>query len=125
MPKINLYGSRKLNLPDELAFVNNCTENTNISEITNIVLETDLAIVVDSGPLHMFSLQNIPCIVFMGGRLPIINWSPLQATNYYIYDDELECLGCKRRICPKEVNECVNSNKNLMAFNKLLNFDSE
>ncbi len=121
-PKIKLYGQRRLNLPFHDHCLTNFTGITEMSQIVDIVASTDLAIVADSGPMHILALENTPCIVFMGGRLPLLNWAPLKKSNYYIFDDELECLGCMKHSCPKGDNVCVNSNKTLHVFKEL--FDS-
>lgn len=120
-PKIKIFGLKPIILNSQIKGLENLTGQTSISSLFKNTRETDLAILIDSGPLHMFSREDVPSIVFLSGRHPLLNWTPFKSTNYYIYDDELDCLGCMKTICPRGDNVCVNSPKNLKAFNELFN----
>lgn len=117
-PVISLYGSTRLEL-DGGCMIRNLTGQTSLEEIQPVFQETDLAITCDSGPLHVFSERGIPCIAFMSARQEVMNWVPLTIKNYYIFDDGIECLGCRKAVCPRGENLCVNSEITREAFNGL------
>lgn len=120
---ITIYGIKRLEL--ELDFLpQNATNKTgrmSSKDFESSIELTDLAIVVDSGPMHLYALGRKPLIIFKGMRDGLVNWIPFSRKNVaVIFDDEIECRGCGRVRCKYAVNHCVNSQKNLKAFERVI-----
>jgi ADP-heptose:LPS heptosyltransferase len=60
----------------------------------------------DSGPIHLASSVETPCVGIYGSRnLPGI-WFPAGKTNQIIYT-KIECQGCQLVVCSDKNNECI------------------
>jgi hypothetical protein len=118
-PQVNVYGVKQLKLPTDLQCIN-LTGCTSLEQLLDVFDQTQLAVVCDSGPLHALSARGIPCIAFMSARQPLLNWTPLTPNNYYIFEDDLDCLGCGRAVCPSGNNICVNSPSTHQKFDAVV-----
>jgi len=117
-PVISLYGKTRLELAGDCG-IRNRSGQTTLDDILAVFRETDLAVTCDSGPMHVFSARGVPCIAFMSARQELLNWTPLTSKNHYIFDDRIECLGCRKAVCPLGENLCVNSEITRAAFDEI------
>ncbi len=85
----------------------NLTGQTDLHSLMEILRLCDTLICNDSGPMHMASALGVPVAVFYGPtRMERTGpWGPGHLT---FAAEELECLGCLKRECPREVPECRN-----------------
>ena len=120
---IDIHGLNKIDL-DVAKLPLNVINRTGIMspiEFESSIDATDLAVVVDSGPMHVYAMYKIPLIIFKGMRDGLVNWMPLGRRNAtVIFDDEVSCRGCGRHSCKFETNFCVNSDKNIDSFEKII-----
>lgn len=120
---IDIHGINKIGLDLTKLPINviDRTGKMSPTEFKFSIDDTDLAVVVDSGPMHVYAMYEIPLIIFKGMRDGLVNWLPLGRHNLaVIYDDEVSCRGCGRHSCKFKVNFCVNSKKNLDSFEKII-----
>ena len=95
----NLLGSwknRSLNLCGALS----------IRESAAVISQCVVFVGHDSGPIHLASSVETPCVGIYGSRnLPGI-WFPAGKTNQIIYT-KIECQGCQLVVCSDKYNECI------------------
>jgi hypothetical protein len=117
---ISVFGVGPIDESSLPSTINNKTGRTNVKALPSIIEGTDFAVACDSGPMHMCSMLGIPTIVFMSGRHPLLAWTPLVRTNYYVFNDALSCIGCQKAECPLVENICVNSEYSLSKFHSIV-----
>ncbi len=64
-----------------------------------------LMVSTDSGPKHVAAALGKPVVGLYGPILPIWSENPTQKAERLILD--LDCIGCKRRVCPRKHHRCM------------------
>ncbi len=64
-----------------------------------------LMISTDSGPRHVAAALGLPVITFFGPMLPIWSDNPTQNAVHLLAD--LDCVGCRERVCPLKHHRCM------------------
>mgnify|MGYP003973277111 FL=1 len=99
----------------------NLANKTSISELMSQILELDLFITGDSGPMHLSAAFNIPTVSIFG---PTKDYETSQWMNNksIIVKKNLECQPCMKRTCPLKHHNCmklIESSEVLEAVNRL------
>ena len=84
----------------------NLAGKTSISELTNYILNLDIFITGDSGPMHIAASLNIPTIALFGPTNPI-ETSQWKNPSSVIINKALECQPCMKRTCPLKHHNCM------------------
>ncbi len=64
-----------------------------------------LMVSTDSGPRHVAAGFNKPLVTLFGPLLPIWSENPTQHATHMLL--QLDCIGCRRRICPLGHHHCM------------------
>ena len=91
----------KENLP-----VYNKLGKTTLREMAALLGECEVVVACDTGALHMAVALQRPVIALFGPTNPA-EWGPLTGTYKVLQNHDMECLGCRKRKCPKGKAYCM------------------
>ena len=78
----------------------NMLGKTTLQELGALIESCDVLVTADTGAL------NKPVVALFGPTDPKL-WGPLTGTFKVLVNDELDCLGCRKRRCPKPDQYCM------------------
>jgi heptosyltransferase-2 len=64
-----------------------------------------LMVSTDSGPRHVAAALGLPVVTLFGPMLPVWSENPTQRAINLVLD--LDCIGCRRRVCPLGHHRCM------------------
>lgn len=84
----------------------NMLGKTTLQEVGALIESCDVVVTADTGSLHIALALNKPVVALFGPTDPKL-WGPLTGTFKVLVNDELHCLGCRKRRCPKPDQYCM------------------
>ena len=84
----------------------NMLGKTTLQEVGALIESCDVVVTADTGALHIALALNKPVVALFGPTDPKL-WGPLTGTFKVLINDELDCLGCRKRRCPKPDQYCM------------------
>lgn len=84
----------------------NMLGKTTLQEVGALIESCDVVVTADTGSLHIALALNKPVVALFGPTDPKL-WGPLTGTFKVLVNDELDCLGCRKRRCPKPAQYCM------------------
>lgn len=84
----------------------NMLGKTTLQEVGALIESCDVVVTADTGALHIALALNKPVVALFGPTDPKL-WGPLTGTFKVLINDELHCLGCRKRRCPKPDQYCM------------------
>ena len=84
----------------------NMLGKTTLQEVGALIESCDVVVTADTGALHIALALNKPVVALFGPTDPKL-WGPLTGTFEVLVNDELDCLGCRKRRCPKPDQYCM------------------
>ena len=84
----------------------NMLGKTTLQEVGALIESCDVVVTADTGALHIALAMNKPVVALFGPTDPKL-WGPLTGTFKVLVNDELDCLGCRKRRCPKPDQYCM------------------
>ena len=84
----------------------NMLGQTTLQEVGALIESCDIVVTADTGSLHIALALNKPVVALFGPTDPKL-WGPLTGTFKVLVNDELDCLGCRKRRCPKPDQYCM------------------
>ena len=84
----------------------NMLGKTTLQEVGALIESCDVVVTADTGSLHIALALNKPVVALFGPTDPKL-WGPLTGTFKVLVNDELDCLGCRKRRCSKPDQYCM------------------
>ena len=84
----------------------NMLGQTTLQEVGALIESCDVVVTADTGALHIALALNKPVVALFGPTDPKL-WGPLTGTFKVLVNEELDCLGCRKRRCPKPDQYCM------------------
>lgn len=84
----------------------NMLGKTTLQEVGALIDSCDVVVTADTGSLHIALALDKPVVALFGPTDPKL-WGPLTGTFKVLVNDELHCLGCRKRRCPKPDQYCM------------------
>ncbi|MBS5336618.1 MAG: glycosyltransferase family 9 protein [Veillonella sp.] len=84
----------------------NMLGKTTLQEVGALIESCDVVVTADTGSLHIALALNKPVVALFGPTDPKL-WGPLTGNFKILVNDELDCLGCRKRRCPKSDQYCM------------------
>jgi putative ADP-heptose--LPS heptosyltransferase II len=84
----------------------NMLGKTTLQELGALIESCDVVVTADTGALHIALALNKPVVALFGPTDPKL-WGPLTGIFKVLVNDELDCLGCRKRRCPKPDQYCM------------------
>lgn len=109
---VYLGGSKEVDMVDSWprgSRIYNAVGKTSLRQTMALIGACDCIVASDTGSLHIACALNRPVVSLFGPTDPNI-WGPLQVPSRVLVDSQFDCLGCRKRRCPKlKGQECVSS----------------
>lgn len=105
-------------LDKEKANYKNLVTKTNIKDLIYLMQNVDLVIGMDSGGIHLASAvkndyKNLEVLGIYGPtsayRNGIYSSNKANILLNSLFDNDLDCIACKKKVCPYEHNNCMNN----------------
>ena len=77
-----------------------------IGELAVLLKRCAALISCDSGPVHVATAVETPCIILFSGTNDLTQWGHLNNLNRVIHKD-VECSPCERRVCSRDIHLCM------------------
>ncbi|MBW3615653.1 MAG: glycosyltransferase family 9 protein [Actinobacteria bacterium] len=72
------------------------------------VLAAAAAVVVgNTGPAHLSAAVGTPVVSLFAPTVPAARWRPWRVPHLLLGDQDIECEGCRARVCPLEGQPCL------------------
>ena len=84
----------------------NMLGKTTLQEVGALIESCDVVVTADTGSLHIALALDKPVVALFGPTDTKL-WGPLTGTFKVLVNDELDCLGCRKRRCPKPDQYCM------------------
>ena len=84
----------------------NMLGKTTLQEVGALIESCGVVVTADTGSLHIALALNKPVVALFGPTDSKL-WGPLTGTFKVLINDELDCLGCRKRRCPKPDQYCM------------------
>lgn len=84
----------------------NMLGKTTLQEVGALIESCDVIVTADTGSLHIALALNKPVVALFGPTDQKL-WGPLTGNFKVLVNDELDCLGCRKRRCPKPAQYCM------------------
>ena len=84
----------------------NMLGKTTLQEVGALIESCDVVVTADTGSLHIALALDKPVVALFGPTDPKL-WGPLTGTFKVLVNDELDCLGCRKRRCPNPDQYCM------------------
>ena len=101
----------------------NLAGKTNLKELVELFLHSDIVISLDSGSTHLAWATNKPKIISLYFATPAKRYAPI-GEGHIALEENLTCKPCHKKKCPKGTMECTNLlkvDKVLKALEKIYN----
>jgi len=90
-----------------LSFASVLPQNHSLSEAKALLQRCQCVLAMDNGARHMAAALHVPQIVLYGPTHPAWSAHALESTTI-LRREELDCLNCHLKICPKADHPCMN-----------------
>jgi len=90
----------------------------NLLELASVLKNAEIAVSVDSGPMHIASALSTPLVALFGTTSPE-RTAPRGNGKKIIMQSDIDCLPCLKRECPKDI-ECMDMLKPSRVKGELL-----
>lgn len=90
---------------------------TSIREMVALISNCKVVIANDSGPMHLTAAIGVPTIGIFGPTNPYAH-RPFSNNSYWVRNENLECIQCNLRECPKN-HECMKELDPQLVIEKL------
>lgn len=64
-------------------------------------------VVANTGPAHLAAAVGTPVVSLFAPTVPAVRWRPWRVDHALLGDQQIECAGCRARICPVEGHPCL------------------
>ncbi|MCP4092793.1 MAG: glycosyltransferase family 9 protein [Planctomycetes bacterium] len=83
------------------------TQATGLGEAKALIASCSVVLAMDNGARHMAAALRVPQVVIYGPTHPAWSAHALEHTTI-LRRDELDCLNCHQKVCPKADHPCMN-----------------
>ena len=82
---------------------------TTLAELVEVVAGADALVVGNTGPAHVAAAVGTPVVSLFAPTVPAARWAPWRVPLALLGDQEIECAGCRARVCPVEGHPCLSA----------------
>ena len=82
---------------------------TTFDAMSGTVAGADAIVVGNTGPAHLAAAVGTPVVSMFAPTVPSERWRPWMVPYVLLGDQEIECRGCRARVCPRPRHECLAS----------------
>lgn len=80
---------------------------TDLAGLAELVAGADCLVVGNTGPAHLAAAVGTPVVSLYAPTVPAVRWRPWGVPHVLLGNQEIQCAGCRARICPYEEHPCL------------------
>ena len=80
---------------------------TTLAELVEVVADAEAIVVGNTGPAHVAAAVATPVVSLFAPTVPPGRWAPWRVPVALLGDHDIECAGCRARVCPFEGHPCL------------------
>jgi ADP-heptose:LPS heptosyltransferase len=80
---------------------------TDLAGLAELVAGADCLVVGNTGPAHLAAAVGTPVVSIYAPTVPAVRWRPWGVPHVLLGNQEIQCAGCRARICPYEDHPCL------------------
>jgi ADP-heptose:LPS heptosyltransferase len=80
---------------------------TTLPELASTLAGASVLVCGNTGPAHLAAAVGTPVVSIFAPTVPASRWRPWGVPHVLLGDQEIECAGCRSRICPYSGQPCL------------------
>jgi ADP-heptose:LPS heptosyltransferase len=80
---------------------------TDLPGLAEVLAGADAVCVGNTGPAHLAAAVGTPVVSLFAPTVPAGRWRPWRVPHVLLGDQEIECAGCRARVCPRPGHPCL------------------
>lgn len=82
---------------------------TGLAGLAEVLAGADAVVVGNTGPAHLAAAVGTPVVSIYAPTVPASRWRPWRVPHVLLGVQDIDCAGCRSRVCPIPGQPCVNS----------------
>lgn len=78
-----------------------------LRDLAGVLAEASCAVVGNTGPAHLAAAVAVPVVSVFAPVVPVERWRPWRAAGQVLGVQDIECAGCRSRVCPRADQPCL------------------
>jgi ADP-heptose:LPS heptosyltransferase len=78
-----------------------------LEQLLELLAAARVVVVGNTGPAHLAAAVGTPVVSIFPPTVPAARWRPWSVPHVLLGEQDIECAGCRARICPKPQPSCV------------------
>ena len=78
-----------------------------LSELVEVIANAAVIVVGNTGPAHVAAAVGTPVVSLFAPTVPASRWRPWRVPHVLLGEQDIECAGCRARVCPKPGHPCL------------------
>ncbi|MDP9401886.1 MAG: glycosyltransferase family 9 protein [Actinomycetota bacterium] len=75
--------------------------------LAEVLAGAAVVVVGNTGPAHLSAAVGTPVVSLFAPTVPAARWRPWRVPHLLLGDQDIECAGCRARVCPLEGQPCL------------------
>lgn len=80
---------------------------TDLAQLAEVLAGAEVVVSGNTGPAHLSAAVGTPVVSLFAPTVPAVRWRPWGVPHVLLGDQEIECSGCRARVCPVEGHPCL------------------
>ena len=80
---------------------------TDLAGLAAVLAAADCVVVGNTGPAHLAAAVGTPIVSLFAPTVPLSRWAPWGVPTAVLGDQDIECSGCRAKVCPVAGHPCV------------------
>jgi ADP-heptose:LPS heptosyltransferase len=80
---------------------------TSLAELAEVLSHARVTVAGNTGPAHLSAAVGTPVVSIFAPTVPAVRWRPWGVEHVLLGAQDIECAGCRARVCPVEAHPCV------------------
>lgn len=80
---------------------------TGLAGLAAVLAGADAVVVGNTGPAHLAAAVGTPVVSLFAPTVPVPRWAPWGVPTVVLGDQDIECGGCRAKICPVAGHPCL------------------
>jgi ADP-heptose:LPS heptosyltransferase len=85
----------------------NLAGKTTLSELARVIGDARAIVVGNTGAAHVAAAVGTPIVSLFPPTIPAVRFRPWMVEHVLLGDQEIDCKGCRARICPRGDHACI------------------
>lgn len=80
---------------------------TSFAQLARVIADAEAIVVGNTGAAHVAAAVGTPVVSLFAPTIPAARFRPWMVAHELLGDQQIDCRGCRARICPREAQACL------------------